>query len=59
MAHSYTLTKEQYDYLLPVFGNAAQGVTKLLTRTDRHIDKYYFIGTHEDYLDALNRCKYL
>ncbi len=59
MDYSYTLTKKQHDYLLPVFGIAAQGATKLLTRIERKIDKYFFIGTHEDYLDALNRCKYL
>jgi hypothetical protein len=59
MDYSYTLTKEQYDYLLPVFGNSSQGTKRLLTRIDRKVDKYYFIGTNDDYLDALNRCKYL
>lgn len=53
--HSYTLTVKQYNYLLPVFGIVAQGRTRLLERCGN----YYFIGTYEDYLDALNRCLYL
>jgi len=53
--NSYSLTKEQYNYLLPVFGICAAIRTQLLTRRD----KYYFIGTYDEYLDALNRCKYL
>lgn len=56
-AVSNTLTKEQYDYLLPVFGNSA--TKQLLSKTEHGVEKYYFIGTHEEYLDALNRCKYL
>lgn len=52
---SYTLTEKQYDYLLPIFGICAPGVTKLLHRQNR----YFFIGTYEEYMDALNRCKYL
>lgn len=54
---SFKITKKQYDYLLPVFGNV--GSRKLLLKTDRNIDKYYFIGTYDDYLDLLNRCKYI
>lgn len=52
-ASSHTLTKKQHDYLLPVFGIPAQN--KMLVRGDNH----YFIGTHAEYLDALNRCRYL
>lgn len=51
--YSFTITKKQYDYLLPVMRS------KLLHRIDRKIDKYYFIGTHEGHKDLLNRCKYL
>lgn len=55
---SYTLTKKQYDYLLPIFGNTT-GTKKLLHTVDRKHDKYFFIGSDEEYKDALNRCKYL
>jgi hypothetical protein len=57
--YSYPLTQKQYNYLLPVYGIAAQGRTRLLQRTDRKHDKYYFIGTYQDYKEALNRCLYL
>lgn len=55
MVNSYTITKKQHDYLLPVFGLSAKGVTKL------HYSRgqYYFIGTYAEYKDMLNRCKYL
>lgn len=52
---SYTITKKQNDYLLPIFGISAQGKTKLLER----VNSYFFIGTHTEYLDMLNRCKFL
>lgn len=55
--YSFAITKTQYDYLLPIFGNA--GSKKMLSITDRRIDKYFFIGTQESYLDLLNRCKYI
>lgn len=55
---SYQITKTQYNYLLPVFG-LASGEQKLIYRTDKKIDKYYFIGTHEEYIDMLNRCKFI
>lgn len=58
MAQSYSITKKQYDYLLPVFGNASDN-PKLLRRIDRGTEKYYFIGTHAEYVDMLARCKYL
>ena len=50
---SYSITQQQYNYLLPVFGIVAQN--RLLERQGKH----FFIGNNEDYLDALNRCKYL
>jgi hypothetical protein len=55
--YSFEITKEQYNYLLPVFGNV--GSKKLLSKIDRGIEKYFFIGTEEGYLDLLNRCKYI
>ena len=55
--YSFQLTKNQYDYLLPVFGNC--GIKKLFYKVDRKIEKYYFIGNSDDYKDLLNRCKYI
>jgi hypothetical protein len=52
--YSFPLTQKQYNYLLPIFG-IASGNNKMLSR----LNKCYFIGTNEEYLDALNRCKYL
>lgn len=56
-ARSFEITQEQYNYLLPIYGNT--GSKKLLCRTDRKVEKYYFIGTDIEYKDLLNRCKYL
>ena len=55
--YSFQITKNQYNYLLPVLGNV--GTKKIFSRTDRGVEKYYFIGTQEGYLDLLNRCKYI
>lgn len=57
MSGSYQITKKQHDYLLPVFGKC--GTNRLLQRVDRKVEKFYFIGNYEEYLDLLNRCKYL
>lgn len=59
-ANSFTITKQMYDYLLPVYGlaNSDNGFTtgtKLLSKSD----KYYFIGTDAEYKEALEKCKYL
>lgn len=54
---SFEITKQQYDYLLPVFGIIA--TNKLLSIIDRKIEKYFFIGTTDEYLDMINRCKYI
>lgn len=45
----YQITREQYNYMLAVCRE------KLSDRNGR----YYFIGSYEDYLDFLNRCKYM
>jgi hypothetical protein len=55
--YSFHLTKKQYDYLLPVLGNC--GSKQLFSRVDRKIEKYYYIGSYNDYEEVLNRCKYL
>lgn len=44
---SYQLTKEEYNYLLPVLRS------KLLYRNER----YYFIGSTDDLSDMLDRLK--
>lgn len=53
--YSYSITKDQYNYLLPIFGNSGILKTRLLQRSD----KYYFIGSNNDHVDMLNRCKFL
>lgn|SRR5574343_172135 len=58
-ANSYSITKKQYDYLLPIYGNAGNSPVKLHHRVDGKLDKYYFIGTDMEYADMLNRCKHL
>lgn len=55
--YSFQITQKQYNYLLPIFGNC--GTKQLLSRVDRKIEKYYFIGTYMEYQDLLNRCAYL
>jgi hypothetical protein len=55
--HSFQITKKQYDYLLPVLGNC--GSKQLFSRVDRKVEKYYYIGSCNDYEEVLNRCKYL
>jgi hypothetical protein len=55
--HSFQIIKKQYDYLLPIYGNI--GSQQLLHRVDRKIDKYYFIGTNEEYKELLCRCEYM
>ena len=55
--YSFQISREQYNYLLPVFGNC--GSQKLLMRVDRKVEKFYFIGSNEDYRDMLIRCRYL
>lgn len=54
-ASSYSLTKKQYDYLLPVYGICVPNQNKLMERNGR----YSFIGTYSEYIEALNRCAYL
>ena len=59
---SIPITKEQYNYLLPVYKdkNIYKGTASL---QERHINKdiieYSFIGTDEQFLDMQARCKYL
>jgi hypothetical protein len=53
----FQITKEEYNYLLPIFGNF--GSKKLLSKIDRKVEKYYFIGNVEEHKDMLNRCAYM
>jgi hypothetical protein len=55
--YSFQINKKQFNYLLPIYGH--EGTNQLLQRVDRKIDKFYFIGTNQDFLELLNRCKYL
>ncbi len=56
-SYSFQITREQYNYLLPIFGNV--GTKQLHTTTDRKVEKFFFIGTDEQYNDLLNRCAYI
>ena len=56
--NSFPITKKQYDYLLPIYGMCS-GNPKMLQSNHGHFDTCHFIGTHEEYCDALNKCKYL
>ena len=55
MNYSYSITEKQYNYLLPIFGKSGVVKNRLLS----HGRGFYFIGSHEDYEDMLNRCAYL
>jgi hypothetical protein len=55
--YSFQINKKQFDYLLPIYVH--KGTNQLVQRVDRKIDKFYFIGTNQDFLELLNRCKYL
>lgn len=57
--YSYKISKKQYDYLLPIYG---------ITTTNQLLhkqypapigDRYYFIGTPEEYKELLVRCAYI
>ena len=56
-SYSFQITREQYNYLLPIFGNV--GTKQLHTTIDRKVEKFFFIGTDEQYNDLLNRCAYI
>lgn len=57
MDYSHVITREQYNYLLPIYGNS--GTKQFLSRVDRKVEKYYFIGTKEEYIELLVRCRYI
>lgn len=57
---TFKITKEQYDYMLPVFGRSYNKDYKLYSKeTNKGNLEYFFMGTTPDYKDFLNRCKYL
>lgn len=60
MDYSFRITKEQYNYLLPVCRNkllyAYNGIS---FKNGTKKDLYAFIGSREDFDDIVNRCKYL
>mgnify|MGYP007095022682 CR=1 FL=1 len=56
----FEITKQQYDYLLPIFGRSYTSDPKLVTSNNKFKSlEYFFLGTKEEYKDMLNRCKYL
>ena len=52
--YPFKITREQYNYLLPIYG-LASGNYKITERPEG----CFFIGTRSEYLDLLDRCKYL
>ncbi len=52
-AKSYLLTKAQYNNLLPAMRS------HLHCRRFKDFDEYHFIGSSEQYQDAMRRCAYL
>jgi len=55
--YSHQISKKQFDYLLPVYNTTTK--RRLFQRIDRGVDKFYFLGTNDEYKDMLNRCAYL
>ena len=57
--YSYSITKAQYDYMLPVY-MLMYGTKYFLHHVYAYKkDFYYFIGPYDEYLDMLQRCAYL
>lgn len=54
------ITKKQYDALLPIYGLAGTHNHCLIERKNISGESvYYFMGSKEEFRDAMNRCKYL
>ena len=62
---NYPITKEQYNYLLPIWGlSDGFGLNPRMRRLFEGKNKnretvYMFMGNENDYKDMLNRIKYL
>jgi hypothetical protein len=60
MEYSFRLTKEQYNYLLPVCKSQLLYISNGIHFKNGDIeDLFAFIGTKEGFEDIKNRCKYL
>lgn len=67
MKYVYEISKEIYNYLLPVYGKSAEynGFKRtidspyIVERSDKNEDRYYFIGNPTEYIEMCDRCKYL
>lgn len=58
--HSYRLTKEQYNHLLPVLRTKLFYAQRGICFKDRRVeDLFSFIGREEEFQDAMDRCRYL
>lgn len=58
----YQISKQVYNYLLPIYGLSAEGklMGKMSTmRQTDGSDRYLFFGSYEDFKDAMIRCKYM
>lgn len=60
--YSHPITKEQYNYLLPIYGICSNN-KKLhycnYPQFGKYGDKYYFIGDSYEFREAMSRCKYM
>lgn len=58
--HTYKISREEYNYLLPVYGLAKSfnGFTNENNIFERN-GHYYFVGTHRDYDEMRDRLRYL
>jgi alkanesulfonate monooxygenase SsuD/methylene tetrahydromethanopterin reductase-like flavin-dependent oxidoreductase (luciferase family) len=54
---AWRLTKAQYDNLLPVMRKNL--LARRFADHEAYDDEYSFIGTPDEYADALRRCAYL
>jgi len=54
--HSFPITRNQFNYMLPVTGFRRRMLARDLPNGDQ---QFYFFGSHEDHRDFLNRCRYL
>lgn len=58
--YAFRLTKEQYNYLLPICRKKLLYVYNGITlKSGKVLDLYSFIGSKEEHIDIINRCKYL
>jgi len=53
----YEVSKQIYDYLLPIYGLSANG--NLCGKLHNRNNIYFFVGSYDEFKEAMNRCKYI